>query len=68
MNKRGFLSLLLKGCVAAAILPSALTYERKWKVVDSGLLIPDYNLEMFSKLPFYLVKNEFIHGNIYRQP
>lgn len=30
MNRRGFLSGIIKAGVAAAILPPALTYARKW--------------------------------------
>ena len=41
MNRRSFLSAILKAGVAAAILPSAVTYARKWKISkESTLLIP----------------------------
>lgn len=40
MNRRGFLQAILRAGVAAAILPSALTYKRKWKQVES-LIVPE---------------------------
>jgi hypothetical protein len=53
MNRRGFLSSILKAGIACAILPSALTYERRWVRTDSGIYIKNIR---FSQLPFYLVK------------
>lgn len=57
LNRRSFLSSLLKGAVSATILPSAITYNRVWKQVDS-LIIPEETIIAFNQLPFYLVKNE----------
>lgn len=31
MNRRGFLSSMIRAGMACAVLPSALTYERIWK-------------------------------------
>ena len=47
MNRRSFLSSVLKAGVAAAILPSATTYLRaQWKkLADSNLWIPNPDYE-----------------------
>ena len=42
MNRRSFLSALLKAGVAAAVLPAATTYARRW-VKERGLILPDYS-------------------------
>lgn len=39
MNRRGFLSSMLKAGVGAMILPPALTYARRWVPTSSGILI-----------------------------
>jgi hypothetical protein len=41
MNRRGFISSVLKLSVAAAVLPSALTYSRKWKFSRGDVWIPN---------------------------
>jgi hypothetical protein len=40
MNRRGFLNKVLRSGVAAAILPSALTYSRQWVITD-GVYVPE---------------------------
>lgn len=42
MNRRGFLSTMLKVAVACAVLPAATTYARTWKPLPSGIVIPEY--------------------------
>lgn len=42
MNRRGFLSTMLKAAVACAVLPAATTYARTWKPLPSGIVIPEY--------------------------
>lgn len=51
MNRRSFLSSILKAGVAAAVLPSALTYARKWKVLESGFQVPLWtsNRDLFAE-------------------
>lgn len=41
MNRRGFLSAILRAGVAAAVLPSAATYVRTWKKSASGIFTAD---------------------------
>lgn len=40
MNRRNFISNLLKVGAAFAILPSATTYARKWVQTDSAIVVP----------------------------
>lgn len=74
MNRRSFLSSLLKGVVSAAILPSAVTYTRTWKTADSGLIIPRRSIiprqfffpndvARYSLLPFYFTKTVINNPN-----
>lgn len=37
MNRRGFLSAMIKGAAGAMLLPPALTHARNWKRSSSGL-------------------------------
>jgi hypothetical protein len=41
MNRRSFVSDMLRAGVAAMFLPSALTYRRTWQPVESGMWIPN---------------------------
>lgn len=44
MNRRSFLTGILKAGVSAMILPSALTYSRNWKIEsNSNIFIPNPN-------------------------
>ena len=40
MNRRGFLSAMLRAGAGFAVLPSALTYARTWQPTRSGLVVP----------------------------
>jgi hypothetical protein len=40
INRRGFLSGILKAGIGAMVLPSALTYARVWKPTASGVIVP----------------------------
>ena len=40
-TRRSFLRQMLLACTGAAILPSALTYGRTWKVAGSGVIVPE---------------------------
>jgi len=40
MNRRGFLSAMLRAGAGFAVLPSALTYARTWQPTRSGLVMP----------------------------
>lgn len=64
MNRRNFLSNLIKGVVTFTILPPATTYNRIWKATID---IPEKTLQLYNKLPFYLAKIEFDRreGKIY---
>lgn len=44
MNRRSFLTGIIAAGISAAILPSALTYERTWKKTAQGLYVlnPDW--------------------------
>lgn len=44
MNRRSFLSQILKAAVAPMMLPAAVTYARAWKAVG-GVWRPDVNPE-----------------------
>lgn len=39
MNRRSFLTSLIKGAVGCAILPSAVTYARTWKKPTGNLIL-----------------------------
>lgn len=41
MNRRGFLSSILKAGIGAMILPAAVTYRREWRISKSGVVIPN---------------------------
>ena len=43
-TRRSFLRQMLLACTGAAILPSALTYGRTWKVAGSGVIVPEFIL------------------------
>lgn len=40
MNRRVFLDAIIKSGLACAVLPSALTYGRKWHEI-AGVIVPD---------------------------
>ncbi len=40
MNRRSFISSMLKAAVACAVLPAATTYARAWKPLASGVVVP----------------------------
>jgi hypothetical protein len=45
MNRRGFLTSILKAGVAAMVMPSAVTYARQWKLPASReLFIQQYEI------------------------
>ena len=43
MNRRSFFSTIAKAAAGFAILPSAVTYARHWKTINSGIVVPEYN-------------------------
>lgn len=58
MNRRGFLTQLLKAGVGAAILPSATTYARRWVRTASGVLIDsEYSCVMVKPQPGYILRS-----------
>lgn len=44
MNRRSFLSAMIKAAAGAMILPSAVTYARTWKPTASGILFREPRL------------------------
>lgn len=42
-NRRSFLTMMLKGVVGFAIIPSAATYARRWKVTET-LIVPEIEI------------------------
>lgn len=60
MNRRNFLSSILKAGIGAAILPSAVTYARKW-IKTETLFIPQWTqeeIELYRTYPQYLAKQQ----------
>ena len=41
INRRNFLSGIIRAGIAAAVLPAATTYARRWVANYSGILIPN---------------------------
>jgi hypothetical protein len=50
VNRRGFLSSVLQAGVAAAFLPGAVTYARRWKRTPAGLLVSEDPVVSFDVL------------------
>lgn len=59
MNRRGFLSLMLRGTVAAAVLPPAVTYARQWRPTASGVLF--VRKKIWVSLPPELCNNDLYY-------
>jgi hypothetical protein len=55
MNRRGFLTSILKAGVAAMVLPSAVTYARQWKKTDNGIVYGplNWNKDTIIEQPYY---------------
>ncbi len=62
MNRRGFLSSILKAGVGAMILPSALTYQRNWiKSTDLYLPNPEYISALYEVYFWIIGKDNMIN-------
>lgn len=51
MNRRGFLSSILRASAAFSILPSATTYVRKW-IASGNILVPSDEI-VLSEFPIF---------------
>ncbi len=57
MNKRDFLKTLAKAAAGFTILPSAVTYARKWRRVDGIWVVQPYQMELLYAMGSPWTKN-----------